>query len=65
MAGEAVRGWLRRAGVGEGHPPSRADVGRVLAVARQEHTATEVAGGWRVARTGDVLRLDPPTARPG
>ncbi len=60
VAGEAVRGWLRDAGVGDGHPPSRADVGRVLAVAHHEQVATEVAGGWRVARTGDVLRLDPP-----
>lgn len=60
VAGEAVRAWLRAAGIGHGHPPSRADVGRVLAVARHERAATEVAGGWRVARTGDVLRLDPP-----
>jgi tRNA(Ile)-lysidine synthase len=64
-AGEAVRAWLRAEGVGEGHPPSRADVGRVLAVAHHEQAATEVAGGWRVARTGDVLRLDPPARRPG
>ncbi|MBX3286812.1 MAG: hypothetical protein KF703_15790, partial [Actinobacteria bacterium] len=54
----------RATGVGAGHPPSRAEVGRVLAVARHEGVATEVAGGWRVARTGDVLRLEPP-ARPG
>lgn len=65
VAGEAVRGWLRAAGIGDGHPPSRADVGRVLAVARHERVATEVAGGWRVARTDDVLRLDPPAPRPG
>lgn len=60
VAGEAVRHWLRGAGVGDGQPPSRAEVGRVLAVARQEQVAAEVAGGWRVARTGDVLRLEPP-----
>jgi tRNA(Ile)-lysidine synthase len=62
VAGEAVRSWLRGAGVGRGPPPSRADVGRVLAVARHEQVATEVAGGWRVARTGDVLRLEPPSS---
>jgi hypothetical protein len=55
-----VRRWLRAADVGRGHPPSRADVDRVLAVARHHQVATEVAGGWRVARTGDVLRLEPP-----
>jgi hypothetical protein len=65
VAGEAVRAWLRTAGVGCGNPPSRADVGRVLAVARHEQVATEVAGGWRVARTDDVLRLDPPAPRAG
>ncbi len=65
VAGEAVRAWLRAAGIGDGHPPSRADVGRVLAVARHERVATEVAGGWRVARTDDVLRLDPPAPRGG
>jgi tRNA(Ile)-lysidine synthase len=65
VAGEAVRAWLRATGVGAGHPPSRADVDRVLAVARHEQAATEVAGGWRVARTDDILRLDPPARRPG
>lgn len=56
VARAAVRRWLRP--VGDGHPPSAAAVERVLAVARGEVVATEVAGGRRVARTGQRLRLD-------
>ena len=35
----------------ERHPPDAATVERVLAVARVEAVATDVGGGWRVART--------------
>jgi hypothetical protein len=35
-------------------------VARVLAVARGDGRATDVGGGWRVARTAGRLRLEPP-----
>ena len=35
-------------------------VARVLAVAAGDRAATEVAGGWRGARTANRLRLEPP-----
>jgi tRNA(Ile)-lysidine synthase len=60
LARRAVRRWLRTTNP-ERHPPSRATVDRVLAVARVEERAAEVGGGWRVARTGGRLRLQPPT----
>ncbi len=62
VARRAVRAYLRAAGPGgaERYPPDAAAVERVLAVARGEAVACEVAGGWRVARTGGRLRLEPP-----
>jgi tRNA(Ile)-lysidine synthase len=62
VARRAVRRWLRDWGPGgpERHPPDAAAVERVLAVARGEAVACEVAGGWRVARTRGRLRLEPP-----
>ena len=74
LARRAVRRWLRRSGAtlpaggrrdgpgGDRHPPSSADVERVLAVARGASAGTEVAGGWRVRRTGGRLRAEPPAA---
>jgi len=58
----AVRAWLRAAGPGgaERHPPDAAAVERVLAVARGDAVACEVAGGWRVARHRGRLWLEPP-----
>ena len=44
----------------ERHPPDAAAAARVLAVARGEAVACEVAGGWRVARTGGRLRVEAP-----
>lgn len=58
LARAAVRAWLRP--TAEGQPPGAAAVERVLAVARGDHVATEIAGGWRVARTGGRLRLIAP-----
>jgi tRNA(Ile)-lysidine synthase len=58
VAAAAVRRWLRP--YGDGLPPDRASVERVLGVARGDNKATEVAGGWRVARTAGRLRLEPP-----
>jgi tRNA(Ile)-lysidine synthase len=63
LAARAVRRWLAGEGDGPGgserHPPDRAAVARVLAVAAGRAVACEVAGGWRVARTGQTLRLEP------
>jgi len=61
VAGAAVRAWLAAAGVGHGYPAEAAAVERVLAVARRERVATEVLGGWRVARSHGRLSLTPPT----
>ena len=65
LARRAVRGWLR-AVQGGGLPPDSASVERVLAVARGDRLATEVAGGWRVRRSAQRLSLvpPPPEARP-
>ena len=57
VARMAVRRWLRSCSE-EGHPPDGPTVERVLAVARLEIRATEIGGGWRVARTGGRLRLE-------
>jgi len=57
VARMAVRRWLRSCSA-EGHPPDGPTVERVLAVARLEIRATEIGGGWRVARTEGRLRLE-------
>jgi hypothetical protein len=60
LARRAVRRWL----AGE-HPPDGAAVDRVLAVARGEHRACEVAPGLRVERRQQRLRIVPgPVDRP-
>ena len=64
LARLAVRRWLLDAGVGDGHPADAGAVARVLAVATGDRVATEVAGGWRIARTANLLRLEPPPTRP-
>jgi tRNA(Ile)-lysidine synthase len=56
LARRAIRTWLRS--TGERHPPDAATVERVLTVARGERTATELAGGRRVSRSGWRLRVD-------
>lgn len=69
LAARAVRRWLAGDGTGPGgaecHPPDRATVDRVLAVAAGQAVACELPGGWRVARTGGVLRLEAPGPVPG
>lgn len=57
VARRAVRGWLTGR-VGDGHPPSLAVVERVLGVARGEMARADLVDGWRVARTGQRLRLE-------
>lgn len=58
LARRALRRWLV-AEVGP-HPPDRATVQRVLAVADGRWRATEVGGGYRVARSNGRLRLERP-----
>jgi tRNA(Ile)-lysidine synthase len=50
LARRAVRLWLGPP------PPSSTDVDRILAVARGEHRAVEIAGGVEVRRSGGRLR---------
>ncbi|WP_421118372.1 tRNA lysidine(34) synthetase TilS [Aquihabitans daechungensis] len=60
VAGAAVRAWLVDAGVGGGYGVDAATVARVLDVARGGCVATEVAGGWRVARSKGRLSVQGP-----
>lgn len=54
VAHQALRVWLTD---GLGHPPSSAEIDRVMAVVRHEVTACELSGGRRVARSGGVLAV--------
>lgn len=56
LARRAVRRWLADLDPA-GHPPDLATVERVLAVARGEATACDVAGGRRIARSRQRLSL--------
>jgi tRNA(Ile)-lysidine synthase len=58
LARRAVRRWLRDGP--ELHPPDRATVERVLAVARGSAAGCEVGGGRSVRRTRGRLRLEGP-----
>ncbi len=58
LARARLRAWLRNP---EGHPPSSAELERVLAVVRHEAVGCELAGGRRVRRSGGVLRIDEPS----
>jgi hypoxanthine phosphoribosyltransferase len=70
LARRVVRSWLRQsgatpasggdAGLAHRHPPTLAEVSRVLAVATGEARATELRGGFRVRRSAGHLRLDSP-----
>lgn len=62
LARRALRRWLRssdRGGDSEEHPPSAAEIGRVLAVAEGLVTACELAGGRRVSRRAGRLSIHP------
>ena len=56
LARWAVRRWLREQTASD-HPPSAAAIDRVLAVARGDSVATEIEGGWRVARSHNRLHV--------
>jgi tRNA(Ile)-lysidine synthase len=64
LARRALRRWIA-ATTGAVHPADAATIERALAVARLEARATDVGGGWRLARTGGSLRLEPPLDRAG
>jgi tRNA(Ile)-lysidine synthase len=58
LARRAIRRWLRSPAAfadHEAHPPSAAEVARVLGVVRGEAAACELAGGRRVRRSGGRL----------
>ena len=64
LARRAVRRWLRGPDTGghrsaDRHPPSLAEVDRVLAVAENRVRATELVGGRRVGRRRGRLVIDP------
>lgn len=58
LARRAIRNWLITT-PGRTHPPSAADIERVLAVARGEAVATQIGGGQRVHRREQRLTLNP------
>ncbi len=58
LARRAVRQWLASPGSPGGHPPSAAEVARVLEVASGARVATELAGGRRVRRSERRLALE-------
>ncbi len=57
LARRALRRWLRDETGGE-HPPSLAEVDRVLAVATGAAVGTELSKGRRVRRSGGRLRVE-------
>ena len=60
LARRALRQWLRAvAPVEGGHPPSLAEVDRVLAVAQGAAVGTELSGGRRVRRSHGRLGVGP------
>jgi tRNA(Ile)-lysidine synthase len=62
LAALALHDWLRAASPA-GYGPDAATLERALAVARGEVRATELAGGWRIERSRNRLRIvrpDPP-----
>jgi len=63
LARRAIRAWLRTTD-DERHPPTAAEVDRVLAVARGGAVACQVTGDRRVRRSQGRLTLTAGTARP-
>jgi tRNA(Ile)-lysidine synthase len=61
LARRSLRQWLRSTGP-DGHPPSAAEVARVLSVAEGRATATELSGGRRVRRSRGRLAVDDSTS---
>jgi tRNA(Ile)-lysidine synthase len=63
LARRSLRAWLRW-GPGH-HPPSAAEVGRVLQVVAGDRRACEISGGRRVSRRAGRLYLGLPETSPG
>ena len=61
LARRALRGWLR-SGAGH-HPPSAAEIARVLEVVAGQAPACELSGGRRVSRKAGRLRISDPIDR--
>ena len=62
LARRALRRWLRSAPPGGGddlHPPSAAELARVMDVVEGRYTACELSGGRRVSRRAGRLALTP------
>ena len=62
LARRALRRWLRSAPAGGGddlHPPSAAELARVMDVVEGRYTACELSGGRRVSRRAGRLALTP------
>ncbi len=57
MATEALRRWLK-VETGADTDVDAASINRVMAVVDGTRTATEVTGGFRVARTSGRLRVE-------
>ncbi len=55
LAAVALRHWLRN---DAGHPPSSAELERVMAVVRHEATSCELSGGRKLRRTDGRLRIE-------
>ena len=64
LASVALRRWLRSCSP-EGHPPDAAALDRVRLVVAGEVRATEIGGGWRIARRAGRLVLEPPARAVG
>lgn len=71
LAARCLHQWIARtwavddaSGNVDARPPDHGTVGRCLAVARGEATATDVGRGWRLMRSAQILRLEPPAPDP-
>ena len=60
LARRRLRSWLRRLDGDGAHPPSLAEVERVLDVAQLRSRGTQLAGGRQVRRRDGRLRLEDP-----
>ena len=59
LARQAIRNWIWETRKND-HPPDLATIDRVLQVAKLESLATDIGGGWRIARTNRILRIEIP-----
>lgn len=55
LAARVLRSWVREV---TGHPPDRASLRRMWSVVDGDAKAAEIPGGYRFARTDNVLRLE-------